>query len=366
MAERAAGAAHQPKRNGRGVEGPRRDEGEDGGKMHEGRENAISPLVDRCGRPVTYLRVSVTDRCNLRCEYCMPAEGVALVPRSEVLDFEEIVFALRVANRLGIRRFRLTGGEPLLRRDITKLVAMILQECEVDDLAMTTNALLLEQFAPSLKAAGLQRLNISLDSLDDERFAALTRFPLLERAWRGIEAAQRAGFERIKINAVYLADTTEREIDGWMQLVREHPISVRFLELMPIGEGAALFGAGRYGDASALLRRLRDRWELEPAAVSGNGPARYWRLADGRGTLGFITPMSNPYCDTCTRFRLTSTGGLRPCLAHDLEVQLRAAIRRRDAAAVEQGFRRAAAIKPAGHHWRDGATTRAGMSTLGG
>lgn len=329
--------------------------------------DAAPVLRDRCGRRVDYLRVSVTDRCNLRCTYCMPAEGLPLRPRDELLTYEDITFTVRVANALGIDRIRITGGEPLLRRDLAELVRMLREETTTRELALTTNALLLHKHAHALREAGLDRLNVSLDSLDPDRFERLTRSRLLEETWRGIDAASDAGFDPIKVNTVVLAGFNDDELERWVELTQTRPLIVRFLELMPIGEGAALRAHGGYFDLSAARRALEASAGLQPViAPHGNGPARYWQAPGARGMVGFITPLSHPYCDTCSRFRLTSTGEVRPCLAHDVHVPLRDAIRARDASAVREGLLRAAAIKPVGHHWQDGATTRTGMSELGG
>ena len=244
---------------------------------------------------------------------------------------------------------------------------MLREQTSTRELALTTNALLLHKHAHALREAGLDRLNVSLDSLDPDRFERITRSRLLEETWRGIDAASYAGFDPIKVNTVVLAGFNDDELERWVAITLERPLIVRFLELMPIGEGAALRAHGGFFDLTAARRDLEARAGLVPVrAPHGNGPARYWQAPGARGMVGFITPLSHPYCDTCSRFRLTSTGDVRPCLAHDVHVPLREAIRARDADAVRDGLMRAAAIKPVGHHWRDGATTHTGMSELGG
>lgn len=324
-------------------------------------------LRDAHGRIVDYLRLSVTDRCNLRCRYCMPAEGLPLAPKHDVLSFEEIERAVRVGSEVGIRRVRITGGEPLLRREVASLVGMLKALPSIDEVSMTTNALLLHLHVDALVDAGLDRLNISLDSLRPERFEKLTRFALLEQTWRGIEAAADAGLTPIKINTVVVSGFNDDEIDDWVAVTREREIIVRFLEVMPIGEGHEMRRLGGFHDLSETRRRLQREYGIEPAtAETGSGPARYWRVPGAPGKLGFITPLSNRYCDTCSRFRLTATGKLRPCLAFDVEVDLAPAIRRGDDEAIRAGFRRAAADKPEGHHWEEGQVTRTGMSELGG
>lgn len=322
---------------------------------------------DSFGRVHRSLRVSVTDRCNLRCTYCMPAGGVLCAPRGELLGFEEILLAVQVACSLGINRIRITGGEPLLRPDLAELVGLLRREAPVEDLALTTNGVLLDRHAEDLAAAGLDRVNVSLDSLRPDRFEAVTRFGVLEQAWRGVEAAAEAGLSPLRINTLLLAGVNDDEVEGWLELSRRHEIDVRFMELMPIGEGAEQTEAGRFVNLTELRERLVEEAGLSPVEKGrGNGPARYYRLPDGKGRVGFITPLSNPYCDTCSRMRLTSTGALRACLAFDDHVSVREALRAGDEEGVREGFLQALREKPAGHQWRAGAVTEAGMSALGG
>ena len=324
-------------------------------------------LIDSFGRTHRSLRISVTDRCNLRCRYCMPAAGLPFAPRDELLSFEEITFAVDVAVSLGIDRVRITGGEPLLRRELSKLIAMLDEHTGVVDIAMTTNGLLLERYADSLAQSGLNRINISLDSLEPERFTEITRHGILEDVWEGIEAASRAGLSPIRINALLLEGFNDDEVEDWLALTKKHSIDVRFMELMPIGEGAELGRLGEYLNLTSLRQRLVEERGLEPADPElGNGPARYWREPGAKGRIGFITPMSNSYCDTCSRMRLTSKGELRACLAYDEHVDISEALRAGDREATVAGFRRAVAEKPAGHQWHDGEITKTGMSVLGG
>lgn len=324
-------------------------------------------LHDGFGRRVNYLRVSVTDRCNLRCRYCMPAEGVPLAPRAEVLTFEEIVRAIDVATRIGIDRVRITGGEPLLRRALPDLIARISALPGIVEVAMTTNALLLHKHAEELAAAGLSRLNISLDSLRPDRFERLTRSQLLDETWRGIRAAQDAGLGPIKVNTVVVSGFNDDELADWVALTERSDLIVRFLEVMPMGEGAETRRLGGYHDLTEARRKLESTHGLVPAERGvGNGPARYWRVPGAPGKIGFITPISNKYCDTCSRFRLTATGRIRPCLASEFEVDARDAIRKGSDDDIIRAFAAAAAGKPEGHHWETGTATATGMSTLGG
>lgn len=296
----------------------------------------------------------------------MPAEGVELLDRDEVLEFEDIVFAVQTANELGIERVRITGGEPLLRRSVDQLIAMLRSETDTREIAMTTNALLMKNYAEALAKAGLDRINVSIDSLRPDVFDQLTRRPLFEQTMRGVAHAEDAGFGPIKVNTVLIKGYNDDEVDAWVRMSIERDIAVRFLELMPIGEGAPLAAEGRYVNVSDVRGKLAEEYGLERVDVHGNGPARYWRVPGAKGVLGFITPISERYCNTCTRMRLTSTGELRPCLAWDVHVGVRDAIRGRDRDALREGFTRAAEIKPEGHHWNVGQVTRVGMSTLGG
>lgn len=325
------------------------------------------PLVDRFGRTLESLRVSVTDRCNLRCSYCLPEGSNDFGPTNEYLSFDEIVRLVRTMCRLGVDRVRITGGEPLLRPGLPELIARLKQETAVRDLAMTTNGVLLSRHADELARAGLDRLTVSADSLGPERFEKITRWGRLDDVWAGVKKAAAAGLRPVKINVVVLRGMNDDEIDEWVRLTADHELSVRFLELMPIGEGAKAGNRERYVNLSDVRRRLEATLGLLPAnGPRGNGPARYFQLPGGRGTVGFITPMSESYCDTCSRLRVTATGELRPCLAYDLGVSLRDALRANDEAAVEAGIRRAVEIKPEGHAWRSGQVTRIRMSGIGG
>jgi cyclic pyranopterin phosphate synthase len=264
---------------------------------------------------------------------------------------------------------RVTGGEPLLREDLPTLVRMIRARTGVRDISLTTNGVLLDRHAEALARAGLDRVNISLDSLEPGRFAEITRFGALDDVWRGVRAADDAGLRPIKINTLLLDGFNDDEIDAWLDLTRERDITVRFMELMPMGRDA-LADVGDYLDLTALRERLERTHGLRPArpgeAHIGNGPARYWRLPGARGTVGFITPISHGYCGTCSRLRMTCTGELRACLAHDRHVGLAHAARRGDDDAIEAALRWAVGDKPFGHHWPDGQHTDTGMSELGG
>ncbi len=296
----------------------------------------------------------------------MPADAERFDDPRQLLSFDDIVRVVRVACSLGIDRVRLTGGEPLVRPHVTTLIARLKAETPVAEVAMTTNGMLLSRHLDGLVAAGLDRLTVSVDSLRPERFRRITRVGALDEVWRGVTLAAQAGLRPLKINVLVLAGTNDDEIDAWVELSRQHDLVVRLLELMPIGEGAANPGGG-YVDLTEVRRRLvRDHGLQAVDGPGGNGPARYWKVPGAAGTLGFITPISEHYCASCSRFRLTARGELRPCLAHDQQVPLFAAIRHGDDAAILAGFRAAAAQKPVGHAWQAGATTLTQMSRLGG
>ncbi len=324
-------------------------------------------LRDRCGRVVNYLRISVTDRCNLRCYYCMPAHLPDPGFTTDILSFEDIVRTVQVANGLGIDRARITGGEPLVRKNLPRLIRLLKSETDLREVAMTTNGMLLAQFAEELAESGLDWINVSVDSFSPDRYRRITHTGVLETVWEGIERAVDAGLHPVKINTVILDGFNDDEVDEWVQLTMGRDLVVRFLELMPIGQAVHVKGFGGYANLTEIRERLTERYGLVPTRLErGNGPARYWKVPGAQGMLGFITPISDRYCDTCSRLRLTSCGEVRPCLAHDEHVSLREAIAVGDKQAIEDGFRTAARVKREGHHWELGQATNAAMSRLGG
>ncbi len=287
------------------------------------------PLVDTFGRVHTDLRVSVTDRCNIRCQYCMPAEGVEFKPHADILTFEEIERSVRVAVKLGVRKLRLTGGEPLVRRGICRLVEMLAAVDCVDDLAMTTNGVLLAQYAENLKRAGLQRLNISLDTLSREKFREIARRDALPRVLEGIAAARRAGFGHIKLNAVALRGQSEDDVVPLARFAREQGFELRFIEFMPL-DGENRWQSGRVLSGEQILRLLTDGiGPLEPIVESdARVPATEYRFVDGIGRVGIIASVSEPFCNRCGRLRLTAEGRLRNCLFSTEEWDVRDLLRR--------------------------------------
>jgi GTP 3',8-cyclase len=272
-------------------------------------------LRDTFGRLHDNLRVSVTDRCNIRCFYCMPEGGVAFVERREILTYEEIVRFVRIAVRLGIRKVRLTGGEPLVRKDLPELVRELAAIPEIEDLALTTNGVLLAEKAPALYEAGLRRINIHLDTLDRERFLRITRRDELERVMAGIAACRRLGFGPIKINAVAVKDLVEPDIVPLARFGRENGIEIRFIEFMPL-DAQGLWDRGKVLLADEILETLSREVAplIEIPDRDPRAPATEYRYADGGGRVGFIASVSRPFCLNCNRIRLTADGHLRYCL----------------------------------------------------
>jgi GTP 3',8-cyclase len=327
------------------------------------------PMEDGFGRRIEYLRISVTDKCNLRCVYCMPEEGLPWLSRAEILDYEEIAAIVRVMAGMGLRRVRLTGGEPLVRRDLPRLVALLAEIPGIDDIALSTNAVLLGQLAAPLREAGVTRANISLDSLRPDRIDALARRAGSHAAiMDGIAAAEAAGFAPIKLNAVIMRGRNDDELEDFARITLERPWHVRFIEVMPVTENLGISSA-EYVPAGEMLDRLRAIGDLAPVAgPPGNGPATYFRFAGAAGTVGVITPMSHNYCDRCNRMRLTANGRLRPCLFGDLEFDLREPLRL--GRPIDSVIRHALRIKPERHHLVQGSDEGSGglraLSQVGG
>ena len=328
-------------------------------------------FIDPFGRPVTYLRISLTDRCNLRCVYCMPKEGLQWQPRVNQLSVEEIVRVVETAAQGGVKRVRLTGGEPLVHPNVVEIVRRISSIQNIEEVSLTTNAILLERLAQPLSDAGLERVNISLDSLDADKFKRITRGGELDRVWRGIAAAERAHLAPIKLNTVIVRGLNDDEIPALAQLTMEHDWHVRFIEVMPIGN-AEDWGEGfpapseRYVSVQEMKSQLAT-FDLQPSTTpQGNGPARTFRIPDGLGTIGFISPLGEHFCQNCNRLRLTSDGRLRSCLVLPAEVSLRDAVRQGHL--LESYFERAIAQKPEHHDLQVAmpAGSRRGMSQIGG
>lgn len=286
-------------------------------------------LIDAFGRGIYYIRISVTDRCNLRCRYCMPKNSPEWLERDNVLSFEEIESFVRVAASEGIRKIRLTGGEPLVRRELPELVRRIARIEGIRDLSMTTNATLLARHAQELRDAGLHRLNISLDSMSPERFAFITKSDTFHDVWAGIEKALEVGFSPLKINAVIMRGINDDEIVDFARLTRRYPFSVRFIEYMPIGGDRSDWSAEKVVPCAEMQAMIEREEKLLPVEIDdmAAGPERVFRLEKSHGTVGFISPVSNDFCARCNRMRLTSDGKLRGCLMRDGELDLLKAFR---------------------------------------
>jgi cyclic pyranopterin phosphate synthase len=284
-------------------------------------------LIDSFGREIVNLRVSVTDRCNLRCSYCLPEEHVEWLPRAEILSFEEIERFVRVVAGLGIRKLRLTGGEPLLRKGLADLVGMLVRVPGIADVGMTTNAVGLQRLAGPLRRAGLSRINVSLDTLDRELYRKMTRRDALDAVLAGLRAAADAGFRPIKINAVVERDKNLGEVAPLARMAREEGFILRFIEYMPIGRGNGWSDARVVSNAE-ILEILREIGPLEAIdEPDGTGPAQRWRFADGKGEIGLIGSVTEPFCDHCNRIRITAEGKLRTCLFSVVEHDVRALLR---------------------------------------
>ena len=286
------------------------------------------PLVDGWGREIKSLRVSVTDKCNFRCRYCMPAEGLEWLPRDEVLSFEEIARIVHVLASMGVNEVRLTGGEPLIRRDLPTLVRLVAQTPGVEDLSLTTNGILLDRLAQPLVAAGLRRINVSLDSLSHTRFAEITRRDALDRVLAGLEEAEQYPELRpIKVNCVAMRGFTEEEVPALAELARRKPYVVRFIEFMPLDADAS-WRQEEVLTGDEIRALIEERWPLVEIPAKASSTARRFRFADGAGEIGFVNPVSDPFCSSCDRIRLTADGKLRTCLFSRREWDLKSPLRR--------------------------------------
>ena len=327
------------------------------------------PMTDGFGRRIEYLRISVTDKCNLRCVYCMPEEGLPWLKREQILRYEEIAEIVRVMADQGLRRIRITGGEPLVRRDLPALVRMIRAVPQIEDLALSTNAVMLHEMADELRDAGVDRVNVSLDSLRADRIDAISRRAgSAEGIFRGLEAAERAGFAPIKVNCVVMRGRNDDEVADFAAITRERPWHVRFIEVMPTGENLGV-SADEFVSSDEILENIGRIGDLRPVAgPAGNGPARYYAFEGAAGTVGVITPMSHNYCDRCNRMRLTADGQLRPCLFGHAQTNLRDPLRRGEP--LEPLIRQTLRIKPERHWLVQGSDAGSGgllaLSQVGG
>ena len=333
-------------------------------------------MKDAHGRVIDYLRISLTDRCNFRCIYCMPEDGVCQLAHDDILRIEDIERLVRVAASIGIKSIRLTGGEPLVRKGVVDLVSAITATPGIENVSMTTNGVLLPAMADDLKRAGLSRVNVSLDTLDEPQFREITRVGKLEDTLAGIEAALAAGFDPVKVNAVTVRSLGQ-DFLAFAKLSIDRPLHVRFIEYMPVGNASGVDGCG-WGKADVipseelfeLINEQAQAQGLEPLRPAGGsrpigwGPARYFEFPGAQGTVGFISPLSRHFCSECNRLRVTAEGRIRPCLFSDTEYDVRAALRAGDDEGARAVLYEALGAKPDEHH--DKVGTERNMSQIGG
>ncbi|MBI5641543.1 MAG: GTP 3',8-cyclase MoaA [Nitrospirae bacterium] len=306
-------------------------------------------MQDSFSRVIDYLRLSITDRCNLRCLYCMPSEGVLPLQHGDILSYEEIIRIVEIAARLGVKKVRLTGGEPLTRRNITFLISSIKKIPGIEDLSMTTNGLLLEKYAQEIAEAGLDRVNVSIDSFKPERYREITRKGSLETVKSGLVAAEKAGLKPIKINMVPIRGLNDDEIMDFARLTLTTEYHVRFIECMPSGD-IDFWSPDRYITTDELKHAIEAISPLTPVRMRKHGPSKYYRLSGAKGVIGFISALTHHFCEDCNRLRLTADGKLRPCLFSETEIDLKSSLR---SGAPDEEIERllmlSIQIKPEGH-----------------
>lgn len=288
----------------------------------------MNRLIDNFGREISYLRVSITDRCNYRCIYCQSEKEFEFIPHQEILRFEEIVEIVQEAVNLGITKVRITGGEPLVRKGVVNFIKQLRKIDRLEDISLTTNGFFLSEYAEKLKDAGLNRVNISLDSLQEEKYKKITRGGSLGKALKGIDSAFKARLLPIKINTVVMKGINDDEVDDFVRLALERPLNIRFIEFMPSGEEVINVFKDKFISVQEIKEKLVRKYLLHPIKIAtSNGPARYFQIEGGKGTVGFINALSQHFCKTCNRIRLTSEGKLRPCLFSNKEIDIKKAIR---------------------------------------
>ena len=318
-------------------------------------------MLDSYGRKINYLRISITDLCNLRCRYCMPEKGVCKVEHGDILTIEEIEQIAKTFVSLGIEKIRLTGGEPLVRNGVLKLVENISKLEGLKDLAMTTNGVLLKKHAKDLKSAGLNRVNISLDTINSKKYSSITRGGRLKDVLEGIEEAQKVGLTPIKINIVLIGGFNDDEVEDFVKLTLTEDIDIRFIELMPIGE-ASTWALENFLSNEVVLKKVKELYKVE--ALDPSSPATYYKLPNGKGRVGIINPISCKFCDNCNRIRLTSQGKIKLCLHSNHEVDIKGALRRGEN--IEKLILESINNKPKEHKLEDGQYITKNMVQIGG
>ncbi|HBT51589.1 MAG TPA: GTP 3',8-cyclase MoaA [Petrotoga sp.] len=323
-------------------------------------------MIDKYGRSIDYLRVSITDRCNLRCIYCMPPKGVTFKPHSSILRYEEIIKIVEVGTELGIKKVRITGGEPLVREGVVDLIKKLREIPALEDITMTTNGVLLPKYAFALKRAGLSRVNISLDSLNADIYKTITRRDEFSQAIEGIKAALEAALGPVKINTVVMKGLNDTELESFVNLTIDRDLHVRFIEYMPMGETSLLSG-NYYVSLNEFKEKIINKTGMVPADIKNNGPSKDFKVPGAKGTVGFITAISHNFCSTCNRMRLTAAGFLRPCLASDVEVNMRDEDGKISTKSLREKFEKALFLKPVSHNfYKNNFFPKKNMSQIGG
>lgn len=310
-------------------------------------------ITDNYKRIIDYMRISVTDRCNLRCIYCMPSEGIRSIKHGDILSYEEIIRIVRIAADSGVRKIRITGGEPLMRKNLLHLISSISHIHGIEDLSLTTNGQLLKQYAKQLASAGLKRVNISLDSLDPDKYREITRGGDIGGVLAGIEEAERCKLLPLKINVVPVRGFNDTEIENFARMSIITPYHIRFIEFMPIG-AKEFWSEDKYIPTDEIKQRVSSIAPLMPISLKKSGPANYFRFENAKGIIGFISPISNHFCLSCNRLRLTAEGKIRSCLFSETEIDIKSAIRC-DASddEIARLLKLAADLKPSGHNMKD-------------
>jgi len=326
-------------------------------------------MIDAFGRDINYLRISITDRCNLRCKYCMPETGVKNLGHGTILKLEDFARLVKVGTQVGIRKVRITGGEPLVRKNVVKLVADIAELDKIDDIAITTNGVLYADMAEDLKRAGLNRINFSLDTLDRSKFNFISRRDNLAQVKKAIFKALELDMHPVKINTVLIKGFNDDEIMDFIALSRDYPLHIRFIEFMPVGD-LLFWDKDKMMTSKQIVEIIETENQLiSIKSIKGNGPAKYYQVAGGKGTVGFISPMSNHFCSECNRLRMTADGKLRGCLYAKQEIDLKAALARgANDEELRDLFRQAIDKKPERHHFDEGwgEENRRKMFQIGG
>ncbi|MDD3641525.1 MAG: GTP 3',8-cyclase MoaA [Atribacterota bacterium] len=336
----------------------------------------MKKLIDKYGREITYLRISLTDRCNFRCIYCSPSDkNFCFIKHQNILRFEEILEIAQVAVKMGMTKIRLTGGEPLVRKGVIAFIEKLRAIEGLEDISMTTNGYYLSEMAESLKKAGLNRVNISLDSLQREKFKMITGFDGLERVLQAIDSSLELGLEPVKINVVLLKGINDDEVENFIQLTYDKPLYVRFIELMPTNHELTQINQGHFVSADIIKKKMKMKFpDLRPISIEkGYGPAVYYQLPGAKGMVGFITAVSQHFCAKCNRIRLTAEGKIRPCLFNSREVEIRDRLRKipmnekeKREKTIQYCLEEAIKIKPFRHHIGNKNLSEFDMSKIGG